>query len=221
MEKIKKFLKKYWLAFVIIALCFIVDLITKTIITKNIEYKEVDGKLVSVKSVEVIKDFFWITYTRNTGAGWSMLSGKTGILIIITIIAIGFFVFLMKDYDMKKNTYYSLGLSLMLGGLFGNFVERVFKGYVTDFLDFLIFGYDYPVFNVADMCLVAGAISLIVAIVITKEDVLEFGLKKKQSEKEQQLIYEQDELQLNDNLEVNRPDPEFCNKENNDTGDKE
>ena len=61
----------------------------------------------------------------------------------------------------------------MLGGTIGNFIERVFKGYVTDFLDFVIFGYDYPIFNVADICLVVGTISLLVSIILTKENVFD------------------------------------------------
>lgn len=173
MEKIKTFLKKYWIGLVIIASSILFDQVTKIIVTNVLEYEVNNGVLVNVRSTEVIKGFFSLTYARNTGAGWSMLSDKTWLLIVITVLAFGVFIYLMKDFDIKKHRFFSIGISLMLGGTIGNFIERVFKGYVTDFLDFIIFGYDYPIFNVADICLVVGTISLLVSLLLTKEAVFD------------------------------------------------
>ena len=186
-----KLLKKYWLSLVIIALCIVADIITKLIITNNTEWTANDsGKIINVKSIEVIEGFFNITYARNTGAGWSILSDSRIFLLIITFIAFGVFVYLLKDIDFKKHRYYSIGISLMVGGTIGNFIERLGKGYVTDFLDFIIFGYDFPIFNVADMCLVAGAIGLLISILLTKENVFEF--KKSSSPLDNQVDVEND-----------------------------
>jgi len=169
-DKILQFIKKYWIAFVIVIASILVDVVTKAIIVKTFNNQPVFG---GEGEIVVIKNFFSITYVRNDGAGWSLFAGKRWALILVSLLGTLLFAFLMKDYDMKKHRYYSLGISLMLGGTIGNLIERIGQGYVTDFLDFIIFGYDYPVFNVADICLVAGAISLVISLIITKEDVFE------------------------------------------------
>ena len=208
MEKIKTFLRKYWIGLVIIASSILLDQVSKIIVTNVLDYEVQNGVLVNVKSVDVIKGFFSLTYARNSGAGWSMLSDKTWLLIVITIIAFGVFIYLMKDFDMKKHRFFSLGISLMLGGTIGNFIERVFKGYVTDFLDFIIFGYDYPIFNVADICLVVGTISLLVSLLFTKEDVFESKKKPLENQKD---------VTEMDNNENNKNNEKCENNENNET----
>jgi signal peptidase II len=70
----------------------------------------------------------------------------------------------MKDFDLKNNAFYSIALALVISGAIGNFIDRVIFKYVTDFLDFYIFGYDFPVFNVADICITIGVIMLLVKI---------------------------------------------------------
>ena len=172
-DKIKSFFKKYYVALIIIFGAIIVDYGTKILITNVLNYTLSGKKVVSVDEIEVIKEFFYISYARNTGAGWSLLSDKTSLLIGITVIALGIFVFMMKEFDIKKRFFFSFGLSLMIGGTIGNFGERIYHGFVTDFLDFIIFGYDYPVFNVADICLVVGTISVLVSLFFTKENAFE------------------------------------------------
>lgn len=173
MEKLLKFLKKYYLCFVIIVVAFSLDLLTKYIAT----VKLLDGE--TFKSVEVINNFFYFTYTRNTGGAWSMLSGNLAFFIIITLIAIGFFVYFLTDFDIRKRPLYSVGFSLIFGGTLGNFYERLVNHYVTDFFDFIIFGYDYPIFNVADVCLVIGMIMLIVQLLFFSKQVTIFDKHKK------------------------------------------
>ena len=67
--------------------------------------------------------------------------------------------------SFKKNTRNNIAFSIMLAGIAGNLVDRVCLGYVRDFLDFNIFGYSYPVFNLADTFIVIGVILLIIAII--------------------------------------------------------
>lgn len=143
---------------IISLVCIIIDQIIKVVITTNIEFAH---------SINVINNFFRITYLQNTGAAWSILSGNRILLIIVTIIALGiiYYVFLK---DKKIKNYESILLGLLLGGIIGNLIDRVRFGYVIDYLDFNLFSYHYPVFNFADICIV---ISIIILVIISlKED---------------------------------------------------
>lgn len=177
MEKVLKFLKKYYICFIIVVLCFSLDLITKFFATNSLLDKSGDKEIYLSK--EVISNFFYLTYARNTGGGWSIFAGQMWLFIAITIVSLVLFVYFLTDFDLKKRPLYSIGFAMMLGGTLGNFYERVLHGYVTDFLDFIIFGYDYPIFNVADMCLVIGVISLIIQLIFFSGQVTIFDKYKK------------------------------------------
>lgn len=121
------------------------------------------------KSIKVIKDFFYITYINNYGAAWSLLSNKNTFLIIISIIFVIIIYRFMYVFDKNKKN--SLAFGLIIGGIIGNLIDRWFFGYVRDFIDFKIFGYDYPVFNIADMAVVIGVILLVIAIIKGEDKV--------------------------------------------------
>ena len=110
------------------------------------------------KSIKIINNFFYLTYTKNDGAAWSILSGERYLLIIITIISIYLIIKYTKEYN-------NLFLSLLYGGIIGNLIDRLIHGYVIDFLDFKIFNYDYPIFNISDICIFIGITLLIIKIV--------------------------------------------------------
>lgn len=130
----------------------IIDIIVKLI---------VKSKLVIQQSIKVIDNFFYITYVKNTGAAWSILSGKQTFLIIFTLIVIiALFIYLYK-----KKTYTKLetvGYSLLISGALGNLIDRIVYGYVIDYLNFYIFNYDFPIFNIADSCIVIGIVLLFI-----------------------------------------------------------
>lgn len=135
----------------IIALCFfIIDLISKQIVVRLIPLYE---------SIKVIKNFFYLTYTRNTGAAFSILEDARILLLIVTVIALFFINKFMNKEKLKgiDNVIYGI----IIGGIFGNLFDRIVYGYVIDFLDFKIFGYNYPVFNLADTFIVVGALMLV------------------------------------------------------------
>ena len=144
----------------------VIDQITKTILENII-------KLGTTK--QIIKNFFYITTVHNDGAAWGIFSNQSIIIIIGTIIS--FFVIYKFIYGFKKNTRNNIAFGLVLGGLAGNLCDRLFLGYVRDFLDFIIFKYDFPVFNIADVAIVIGVILLIIAI-IKGEDVNEDNSKR-------------------------------------------
>lgn len=139
--------KPYIIAFIF----FIIDLISKQLIIKFMELGD---------SVKIINNFFYITYVRNKGAAWSILEDKRILLLIITVIAL-YFINKYINKEKLSNTD-SLAYGLIIGGIIGNLFDRVFYTEVIDFIDFRIFGYNYPVFNLADSFIVIGVIILII-----------------------------------------------------------
>ena len=104
-------------------------------------------------SYSIIKGFFSITLIGNTGAAFSILSSNTYLLIIISIIILNIIYFyFIKNKDLNKLEDISYGL--LIGGIMGNLIDRVCHMQVIDYLDFNIFGYNFPVFNLADIAIV-------------------------------------------------------------------
>ena len=144
-------MKKY-IAFVVIIGVYLLDLITKLIVSSNM-------KLYS--SITVIKNFFSITYTKNVGAAFSMFSNKPWLIIIVSILV---FIYLMYELLKKDNSKFSsVSIALIIGGLISNLSDRLFLGYVRDFLDFQIFNYDFAIFNVGDIAIVVGCFLFVIA----------------------------------------------------------
>jgi len=104
----------------------------------------------------VIGDFFHLTYTRNEGAAWGIFSGQIILLIIIALLAL-VFIYLSFIKDKKLNNLEIIIYSVLIGGILGNLIDRIMLGYVVDYLSFNIFGYNFPVFNLADMGIVTSA----------------------------------------------------------------
>lgn len=119
--------------------------------------------MIANQSITIIKDFFYITFVNNEGAAFSMLTGQRYILIFISLFAL--FLFYKYIDTFKKNKRNTLAFSLLIGGLLGNLFDRVVFGYVKDFLDFRIFKYNFPVFNLADIFIFLGVVLLIFAII--------------------------------------------------------
>lgn len=111
--------------------------------------------------ITVIEGFFHITYVQNTGMAWSLLSGQQGVLALVAAVAIGLMSWYL--FVKKPDILTGVSLALMIGGAAGNLMDRLFLNYVRDFLNFYIFGYDFPVFNVADMALCIGVFLLLIA----------------------------------------------------------
>ena len=106
--------------------------------------------------ITIINNFFDITYVRNYGAAFSILDGNRLLLILISFLSLFLiYKFLIKDKKLSRLEIIVYGL--LIGGLLGNLFDRVILGYVIDYLSFNIFGYHFPVFNLADICIVIGA----------------------------------------------------------------
>ncbi|XMB87344.1 signal peptidase II [Mycoplasmatota bacterium WC44] len=120
-------------------------------------------------NIPIIDGFFSLSHHVNDGAAWSIFSGQMAFFYIITIAALIIFGYYFKDVDFKNNKLYSFGISIIIAGAIGNFIDRIRVQGVVDFLDFRIFGYDFPVFNVADICLTVGVTMFIIATIFYNE----------------------------------------------------
>lgn len=140
--------------FTIGVVSLIIDQITKMFIDMFLNLEQ---------SITVIKNFFYITKTFNTGAAFSLLEGKTYLLIIVSIVT--FLVLVKYMGEVKSNKLSNTSFGLILGGILGNFGDRLFLGYVRDFLKFNFFGYTFPIFNIADICIVVGVFLLIICMI--------------------------------------------------------
>lgn len=146
----------YTLYLLTIVVLVTADQFSKFLIVKN---------FVENEKIVLIKDFFNITYIKNYGAGFSILQNQTIFLVVVTIAAIGFVTYLLIK-SKNNEAFNRVCYLLIIGGAIGNLIDRLTLGYVIDFLDFYIFGYDFPVFNIADSFLTIGCILLIISILL-------------------------------------------------------
>jgi signal peptidase II len=147
--------KKYWL-FLLICFCILsVDQWTKYVVQQ---------RLPAYLRVEVIRGFFNLTHVRNTGGAFGIFGGDKGglgslLFILVSLIAIGILLFLFFKMKEEKEMV-SFSLSLVLAGAIGNLIDRLHYGEVIDFLDFHLFSYHWPAFNIADSAITIGVILL-------------------------------------------------------------
>lgn len=142
----------YLIAVLVIAL----DQWTKWLIVKNMELGE---------SITIVENFLYITSHRNSGAAWGILQGKMLFFYIITVIVIVAIVYFIQK-QAKNKRLFGIALAFMLGGAIGNFIDRLFRKEVVDFINTYIFDYDFPVFNIADSALVIGVALLILQMIL-------------------------------------------------------
>jgi len=139
-----------------IILLVVIDQLIKAIIYGTI------GK--TAETITILPNILELTYVENTGAAFGMLMARifligVDLMIIFTIIKL----MMSKKYKFDDKT--KLGFSLILAGGIGNLIDRIFRGYVIDYIDISKI-FSYPVFNFADICIVIGVILVIIIIII-------------------------------------------------------
>lgn len=113
------------------------------------------------KSIKVINDFFYITSAKNYGAAWSILEGNRSFLIAVGLLSL-LAIYWLFIKDKKLNNIELVTYSILIAGIIGNLIDRLFLGYVIDYLEFILNGYYFPIFNLADSLIVIsiGLISI-------------------------------------------------------------
>ena len=137
-------------------------------ITKRLALNLKDNTII------IIKNKLKLVYVENRGAAWGIFQEKRLFLSAITLIVLLVMIYiLIKNINLLSRPSI-ISLSFIIGGAIGNFIDRLFRGYVIDFISYEFFnGYQFPVFNIADIFVVLGCFLLIIAIFKT-DDFKEF-----------------------------------------------
>jgi len=143
--------RKYWVLLITVVLVLALDQWTKY---------EVQQRLYFRQTIEVIPKFFNLTHVRNTGGAFGLFGGEKGgtgtlFFIVFSLIAIGSIVYFFLRLKENERVL-TLSLSLVLSGAIGNLIDRCRYGEVVDFLDFHLFSYHWPAFNIADSAITLG-----------------------------------------------------------------
>lgn len=144
----------------------ILDQITKSHIVDSMRLHE---------SIQVIPDFFSITYIRNPGAAFGLLaSSSAGFrMLFFALTSVGALILLSVIlFRLPKNDWLGqFSIAAILGGAVGNLLDRLRLGEVVDFLDFYVKGYHWPAFNVADSAISVGVFFLVLHFAFEKPAV--------------------------------------------------
>lgn len=141
-----------WFSYIVGLLLLVIDQLVKSAVSNQIALGTVKSFIPGVLS---------LTNLRNDGAAWSILSGNQIFFYLITVVALVVLIYLLVT--QRQHLLYQWGLTLMITGTLGNFIDRIRLKYVVDM--FQIDFFNFPIFNIADMCLTFGVIILFVAII--------------------------------------------------------
>lgn len=147
------------LAFLVVGALVICDQLTKYMVVSFIKPSD---------DVSVIGELLKFTYLENRGAAFGILQNQRWIFIIITVLIICAFIWMMIRYEIKSKMLYAASLLIVAGGV-GNLIDRIFLGYVVDFIKVSFFP---PVFNFADCCVTIGCALLIISVIAVKTPIV-------------------------------------------------
>src|SRR5262245_263707 len=150
------------------ALSLALDQLTKTWVVATLSF---------VDRVSVIEGFFYLTHVRNPGAAFSLFAEapseiRAPFFIATTLIAIGLIISFFRKLS-PGDRLSALALGMILGGAFGNLLDRLIYGAVVDFLRLQLWaGYSWPDFNVADSSIVIGVALLVIELFASEGESL-------------------------------------------------
>lgn len=145
----------YIIIFSIIVVGIVLDLVSKHFFALRFE--------TNSQKIVVIPNLFEFVFVKNTGAAYGIFGDGTVMLSVVSILFIIGFV-LFDIFNHKNDWLYIFGIGLILSGAIGNLVDRLFLGYVRDFISIKLFSF---VFNLADLFITAGVICFLVYLLIS------------------------------------------------------
>ena len=145
----------------IAAIIIILDQWTKWLVVQQMEIGE---------RIPIIEPYIALLSHRNRGAAWGMLEGQMWLFYIVTVVVVVGILYYYHTHG-KDQPLLKVSLMVLLGGAIGNFIDRLFRGEVVDFVDVLIpvINYDFPIFNVADAALTIGVVMMIIYILFEEK----------------------------------------------------
>ena len=120
------------------------------------------------RSKNIIPSLLNFTLVKNKGAAFSLFSNSTNLLTIVSVITSLLLITIILKYQ-PKSYWNFIGLAYLLGGTVGNGIDRLFKGYVLDFLELVPI--NFPVFNLADVSINIAIICFIIDIAKDKSRI--------------------------------------------------
>ncbi|MDR1782222.1 MAG: signal peptidase II [Bacilli bacterium] len=136
--------------FLIILMVILVDQLSKYFISNNMHLYE---------TINVIPNFFNLYYIQNDGGAFSILEGHMFLFYLVSIIGL---VILYFIYKQANTNILKIAVAFVVGGLFGNLIDRVFYQKVIDFISLNFGSYHFAIFNVADIFITVGIILLLI-----------------------------------------------------------
>ena len=129
--------------------------------------------------ITVIDNFYYFTYVENRGAAFGMMQNKQLFFIVVTLLIFVIFGYILLKYKIEGKLFFA-AVVLIFGGGVGNLIDRIFRGYVVDFLQFSFFS---PVCNLADYFITVGAVLLIISVLFCSKNIARRGEKRIETEK--------------------------------------
>lgn len=128
--------------------------------------------------ITLIPNFLHLTYVRNTGAAWSLFSGNMPLLAVVSAVVGSVIIGIRIYFRRQLSALKKILLAVILAGAWGNFIDRAFYKALTgtegvvDFIHFQFGNYHFPIFNVADICVTLGILTLATILVLEDYQII-------------------------------------------------
>lgn len=152
-----KALRSNWIVLVTAAVLVGLDQLFKWLAIEN---------LSGIATFPLLDGIFHLTYVENRGAAFGIMNGWGIALIILTTVVLAGLVWLLLKGKFK-HPFLLVAITLFIGGGVGNLIDRVFRQFVVDYLDFRLI--NFAVFNFADCCIVIGTIFLCIYVLFLSD----------------------------------------------------
>ena len=118
-----------------------------------------------------VAPFFNLTFVVNYGFAFGFLNSPSLNQIIVSTVILSIIIYFLYLLIKTQDRVFKICLVLILSGALGNFIDRIFRGYVVDFIDIYVFNYHWPAFNIADSCISIGFVILIFNILFLNKKI--------------------------------------------------